>query len=721
MKKLYIILSLIVVSFLMVFAADTVKMLRIYYHGTFTAVPLPNIDSIDHSEIDSNGDLQTVIEAIDSTRRIPVSEIDSVVVTEADFQQTQQYIANIRIYLASVGEQPETQFKEQLMRWLNTECNFVNMVTLSESKSDIIVGLSNGMPLCISFINYDAVVSEDKKPASTRIMKASGEDQKLFDVSSISCEKIVNPNVLYVQGRSMPSKIDEKDYSNADAEWKALKATYDASPIKGTLKKISKSLTMLEEDYSQYGMLILSQTHGSNSLTGNFQVENYYQSEWWRKCIIGDVIPVITIFINQGICKYASEQNIYWVTSKGMRAKFRNNLVYASYCHSSYLGDGSENATIYGYSSPIQYHGKKWSITSLDWRTEWPSTDSLLVRCNRFFNGMTYDEAVFCKTYEVYGLPHNPILSKPGKQRLFSIETNDITSFNKSGCPIITGKVNGYDNLDKKKCQYKLFVRKGKTAFTPIDDDVTDYYTHDLSIDDKGRLECPYTAEMDVNTPYTFMFAIKYKENIYYSKPKTYDNALCPDDNHPHMIDLALPSGTKWACCNVGAHSPEEAGLYFAWGETENKAEYNWENYEHADKNDKNHVLPCINIGADISGTKYDAAYVTYGGTQVMPSLYEAQELEEYCWNPWTTYKGMGGHLFIGPSGNKIFMPHAGYIMKDETHDFDLDGYVWLSTVGTSNDSNDAFRMSYTPWYDVRCGTNLRYVGSPIRGVSKSK
>lgn len=720
MKKLYLILSLIIVSFLMVFAADTVKMLRIYHHGTFSAVPLPNIDSIDHSKIDSNGDLQTVIEAIDSTRHIPVSEIDSVVVTEADLQQTRQYIANIRLYLASVGEQPETQFKEQLMRWLNTECNHVNMVTLSESKSDIIVGLSNGMPLCISFIDYGAFVSEDKEPASSRIMKASGEDQKLFDVSSIPGEKIVNPNVLYVQGRSMPSKKDEKDYSNADAEWKALKATYDSSPIKGTLKKISKSLSLLEEDYSQYGMLILSQTHGSNSKTGNFQVENYYQSEWWGKCIIGDVIPVITIYIDQGLCKYASEQNIYWVTSKGMRAKFRNNLVYASYCHSSYLGDGSENATIYGYSSPIQYDLKKWSSTSLDWRPEeWPSTDSLLVRCNRFFNGMPYDEAVFQNLYQVSGLLHYPILSKPDKQRLFSIETNDITSFNKSGCPIITGKINGYDNLDKKKCQYKLFVRKGNTAFTPIDDGATDYYTHNLSVDDNGRLECPYTAEMDVNIPYTFMFAIKYNENIYYSTPKTYDNALCPDNNHPHMIDLGLPSGTKWACCNVGAHFPEEAGLYFAWGETGNKAKYIWENYEHADKNDKKHSYPCINIGADISRTKYDAAYVTYGGTQVMPSLNEAKELEECCWNPWTTYNGMGGHLFIGPSGNKIFMPHAGYIMKDERLDYDLEGYVWLSTVGTGDDLNYAFRMSYYPWHEVGFSTGLRYMGYPVRGVSK--
>ena len=36
----------------------------------------------------------------------------------------------------------------------------------------------------------------------------------------------------------------------------------------------------------------------------------------------------------------------------------------------------------------------------------------------------------------------------------------------------------------------------------------------------------------------------------------------CPDSHHPHMIDLGLPSGTKWACCNVGATKPEEYGGY---------------------------------------------------------------------------------------------------------------------------------------------------------------
>ena len=57
----------------------------------------------------------------------------------------------------------------------------------------------------------------------------------------------------------------------------------------------------------------------------------------------------------------------------------------------------------------------------------------------------------------------------------------------------------------------------------------------------------------------------------------------CPDDNHPHMIDLGLPSGTKWACCNVGASSPEEYGGYYAWGETTEKDVYDWNTYTYCE------------------------------------------------------------------------------------------------------------------------------------------
>lgn len=44
--------------------------------------------------------------------------------------------------------------------------------------------------------------------------------------------------------------------------------------------------------------------------------------------------------------------------------------------------------------------------------------------------------------------------------------------------------------------------------------------------------------------------------------------SICPDNNHPHAIDLGLPSGTKWACCNVDASGPYEKGALLDWDQT---------------------------------------------------------------------------------------------------------------------------------------------------------
>ena len=43
-------------------------------------------------------------------------------------------------------------------------------------------------------------------------------------------------------------------------------------------------------------------------------------------------------------------------------------------------------------------------------------------------------------------------------------------------------------------------------------------------------------------------------------------------------VDLGLPSGLKWATCNVGATRPEAYGNYYAWGETATKSEYTEQN-----------------------------------------------------------------------------------------------------------------------------------------------
>ena len=46
-------------------------------------------------------------------------------------------------------------------------------------------------------------------------------------------------------------------------------------------------------------------------------------------------------------------------------------------------------------------------------------------------------------------------------------------------------------------------------------------------------------------------------------------------DNAPSYVEAVdLGLSVKWANCNIGASTPEAAGAYYAWGETEEKEEY---------------------------------------------------------------------------------------------------------------------------------------------------
>lgn len=115
-------------------------------------------------------------------------------------------------------------------------------------------------------------------------------------------------------------------------------------------------------------------------------------------------------------------------------------------------------------------------------------------------------------------------------------------------------------------------------------------------------------------------------------------------------VDLGLPSGTKWATCNVGASTPEEYGNYYAWGETSTKTEYTEEN--------------SVTYGqqmSDISGNaQYDAATANWGSTWRIPNRAEVEELIDNCTWTWTTQNGVNGIKVTGTNGNSIFLPAAG-------------------------------------------------------------
>ena len=46
-------------------------------------------------------------------------------------------------------------------------------------------------------------------------------------------------------------------------------------------------------------------------------------------------------------------------------------------------------------------------------------------------------------------------------------------------------------------------------------------------------------------------------------------------------VELGLPSGTKWATCNIGAAKPSDFGDFYAWAEIEPKDFFSWNNYRY--------------------------------------------------------------------------------------------------------------------------------------------
>ena len=197
---------------------------------------------------------------------------------------------------------------------------------------------------------------------------------------------------------------------------------------------------------------------------------------------------------------------------------------------------------------------------------------------------------------------------------------------------------------------------------------------------------------------------------------------ICPDTNHPHMIDLGLPSGTKWCCCNVGASSPAAYGAFFAWGETEIKETFGWANYSHYVNSADAHY---IDIGKNIAGTKYDAAHVKLGEGWTMPTVEQIEELHmKYKSKIWTDKNGVKGLLYTGPSGAQIFFPGAGYIETSNNVTYHRNETtqtrLWTSEEYSTGDEvgDNAYYMELSPSTFKKQNT-IKCFGLSIRPVHK--
>lgn len=211
------------------------------------------------------------------------------------------------------------------------------------------------------------------------------------------------------------------------------------------------------------------------------------------------------------------------------------------------------------------------------------------------------------------------------------------------------------------------------------------------------------------------------KKRTAYTKKKVYDPTDAYVISTSQCVDLGL--SVKWASYNLGASSPEQAGDYYAWGETSAKTtSYDPIFYKYYDGN-------YTFLGDSISGNaSYDAARAQWGAPWRMPTKGEFAELVKLCTWKWTTYGGIKGYKVIGPNGNAIFLPAAGYRYLFSVHESGKKGGYWSGTITRTYHNNGSAEPSWENAYQLRFMNtsystdyyvtgDIRHNGWPIRPV----
>lgn len=220
------------------------------------------------------------------------------------------------------------------------------------------------------------------------------------------------------------------------------------------------------------------------------------------------------------------------------------------------------------------------------------------------------------------------------------------------------------------------------------------------------------------------------------------------DANGHNYVDLGLPSGLKWATCNLGAEKSEEVGGYYQWGDLWPDNYFNIENYRLLEDGSTDitginkYTIPDGNLegiwydkdGNFIGDNKRvlsyedDAARYELRGDWRMPRYEDFDELFDK--NNTTvanvTYNGVKGlQITSKKNGNSIFLPYTGVGVEYDVISQDIVCKYWTNNLsekylGSSSIEGTQYADS---WTYLECDTygfsekTLRYSGLPIRPV----
>ena len=203
---------------------------------------------------------------------------------------------------------------------------------------------------------------------------------------------------------------------------------------------------------------------------------------------------------------------------------------------------------------------------------------------------------------------------------------------------------------------------------------------------ENNKVELKY-KEYGHMTNYVFYNGIK-ENKIYYRLDKNENMTYIAWNGNAYSyqyVDLGLPSGLKWATCNVGASFPHEIGDKYAWGEITTKDGY-WESNSEtygisiSVLKSKGYIDEASNLTLS-----HDAASVNWGGNWRMPTYDEMKELKNNCIWEKINSASFSGYKATGPNGNSIFFRDVD-IWSSTPYNNSYQAYVIRFSVSTTMD-----------------------------------
>ena len=188
--------------------------------------------------------------------------------------------------------------------------------------------------------------------------------------------------------------------------------------------------------------------------------------------------------------------------------------------------------------------------------------------------------------------------------------------------------------------------------------------------------------------------------------------------NDFEYVDLALPSGTLWAKCNIGAKNETDAGDYFAWGETETKDTYNWNTYKFG--NTDNILKYNESDKLTVLENEDDAAYKILGSECSIPTIMQFLELKEKTKKEFVfNYKESGVNGFLLTSkynDNTLFFPVCGYKLGKKLYEENNEGF-YHTTALHQDDILKCYNFSLRKHTPFILEHAIRTYGASIRAV----